>query len=608
MFDRSDVLWRDDAPTPAPKPARDDARTDDQTRQVAGRPGAPGPARTDDREAQDVPQSKAAHAAYHRSLARAATWKETHDRERASAERRVHEARDKQTAIDAPPHDPRTPLADWRLRQMERQEARQPIPEDRPEEWTEGLDRPLGKDGQAAFERAQARARQAAQERGHGPTPNEVKATHMQHARDDQAAWEARQPDEAHEGTRRAHPAYGQERAESFTNRPPTRDPINVHSESGRYNRPSPAESADSTTNRPDVQEPTAPRQRELTPEQREARDDDDRLRATQERHARMKQDAYREVARDRDESRKNLHARQREQVLERRATRLEKQNGTGRGQPTGPARSTGNRRELATRDPDARQPRRRTITERKRDAIADVGMYRAVSYTDLSDKQFDGHPYATRRAVNRMIRDGLLEEHEAQGPNGHTFTVLTATPTGTDVAHRAAVAAGHVPEQQTWTGLVKPAELAHDTALYRAALDERAHIEADGGRVTRVRIDAELKQIVATATEKARAEGGDRAAHAAKIAAAHELGLYVANEQDVVYPDAQLEIEDADGVGGRVNVEIVSDHYHAAAITAKAAAGYALHGNSRSAAMKIGRALARETDAGCLRRSLLVM
>ena len=93
-----------------------------------------------------------------------------------------------------------------------------------------------------------------------------------------------------------------------------------MHSESGSYNRPSPADSADSTTNRPDVQEPTAPRERELTPEQREARDDDDRLRATQERHARMKQDAYREAARDRDESRKNLHARQREQVLERRA------------------------------------------------------------------------------------------------------------------------------------------------------------------------------------------------------------------------------------------------------------------------------------------------
>ena len=30
------------------------------------------------------------------------------------------------------------------------------------------------------------------------------------------------------------------------------------------------------------------------------------------------------------------------------------------------------------------------------------------------------------------------------------------------------------------WSGLVKPAELAHDTAVYRAALHEQARIEAD--------------------------------------------------------------------------------------------------------------------------------
>ena len=260
-----------------------------------------------------------------------------------------------------------------------------------------------------------------------------------------------------------------------------------------------------------------------------------------------------------------------------------------------------GHRREHDARelDPEARQRRRRTITERKRDAIADVGLYRAVSYTDLSERHFDGHPYATRRSVNYMIRAGLIEEHEATGPEGQTFKVLTATERGRDAAQRAAVAAGHVPEQQTWTGLVKPAELSHDTAVYRAALDERARIEAEGGRVTRVRIDAELKATVATATEHARAEGGDRAADEAKLAAAHDLGLHVVNHDLVLYPDAQLEIEDADGVSGRVNVEMVSDHYHAAAIAAKAAAGYAMHGSSRSATRKIARALARETDAG---------
>ena len=249
-------------------------------------------------------------------------------------------------------------------------------------------------------------------------------------------------------------------------------------------------------------------------------------------------------------------------------------------------------------REHDAREGTRRTRTQRTRAAIADVGLYRAVSYKDLSERHFDGHPFATRRLVTQMKRAGLIEEHEATGPRGNTFKVLTATERGKRAAHRAAVDAGHAAEQRTWSGIVKPAELSHDTAVYRAALDERARIEAEGGRVTRVRIDAELKAIVATATEKARAAGSDRAADDAKRAAAAELGLPVQDDH-VMYPDAQLEIEDSDGISGRVNVEIASDHYHAAAIAAKAGAGFAMHGSSRSAAMKIAHALARETDSG---------
>ena len=90
-------------------------------------------------------------------------------------------------------------------------------------------------------------------------------------------------------------------------------------------------------------------------------------------------------------------------------------------------------------REHDARERPRRSIAERKRDALADVGLYRAVSYTDLSERHFDAHPYAARRAVNHMIRGGLIEEHEATGPEGHTFTVLTATALGKDAAQRAA-------------------------------------------------------------------------------------------------------------------------------------------------------------------------
>ena len=258
----------------------------------------------------------------------------------------------------------------------------------------------------------------------------------------------------------------------------------------------------------------------------------------------------------------------------------------------TAPPRPTGHRREH-----DARPPARHAMTERKRAATADVGLYRAVSYTDLSAQHFDGHPYATRRAVDQMVRHGHLQEHEARGPDGGTYTVLTATPDGARAAQRAAAHAGLTPEQQTWAGgIVKPAELTHDVAVYRAATVEQDRIETDGGRVTRVRIDAELKQIVARASEKARADGGKAAADQARAQAARDLDLPMHDGQ-VMYPDAQLEIEDHEGRTGRVNVEIASDHYHAAAIVAKAGAGFAMHGSSGRASQRIARALAREAD-----------
>ena len=344
-------------------------------------------------------------------------------------------------------------------------------------------------------------------------------------------------------------------------------------------------------------QEPAGPREHpEWTPQQR-ANHESHQARLARIREERAPEWA-RQDARDRQDEGARTHARE-ARANDRRPTRADRAGHRTKADPQ--TRTTGHRREHAARahDPEARHRPRRSRTERTRDAVADVGLYRAVSYTDLSDQHFDGHPYATRRSVNHMIRAGLIEEHEATGPQGNTFTVLTATERGRDAAQRAAVDAGHVPEQQTWSGMVKPAELTHDTAVYRAALGERARIEAEGGRVTRVRLDAELKQMVATATEKARAEGGDRAAHEAKLAAAQALGLHVVNNEQVLYPDAQLDIEDANGVSGRVNVEIVSDHYHAAAIAAKAGAGFAMHGSSRSATRKIARALAREADSG---------
>ena len=491
MFDRTDVLWRDEpTPDPAHTPARDDAPTDDLARQVTRRPGAPGQhprsTATDPDDQHTVDGEDRAHR----------PTEADRDRDRQAREQhrgwQGREARDGRPRVQRP------------------SEARAAASSHR-------HDSPEARDGHSAASLAgldtqdRAREERAAQER-------------------DQLAAE-----------RQARIREARARLDSATPTPRPSAPV------------------------PDDRD-----------QHRQARDDG---RTWTQHRAWTDQD----------------RAGMQRVTKDTPAPRAPRQD---RAKPD--ARTDGHRREYTAREAQPRD--RRTRTDRDRDAIADVGMYRAVSYTDLSKQHYDNHPYVTRRAVTRMVRAGLMEEHEATGPQGNPFTVLTATERGRDAAHRAALAAGHVPEQQTWTGLVKPAELSHDTAVYRAALDERARIEAEGGRVVRVRLDAELKSLVATATEKARAARGDRAADEAKAAAAQELGLPM-KDGHVMYPDAQLDIEDSDGMGGRVNVEIASDHYHAAAIVAKAGAGFAMHGSSQSATRNIGRALgraaARETDSG---------
>ena len=249
------------------------------------------------------------------------------------------------------------------------------------------------------------------------------------------------------------------------------------------------------------------------------------------------------------------------------------------------PRTRTGHRREY--------DPRldKRDMQQRTERALADVGMYRNVSYRDLTESQFDGHPYAARRAVDRMIRDGHLLEHQAKGPRGGTYKVLTLTEAGVRRARQCAAEQGFDKQQQVWTGLVKKSELSHDTAVYRAAQIESRRLLDQGARIRRVRIDAELKKHVARATETARAKEGKQAADAARIKTAQEFELPI-RDGKIVYPDAQIEYLDAEGRSGRVNVEVASEHYSGKTIAAKAQAGFQMHGNGGRANAKISKTL----------------
>ena len=225
------------------------------------------------------------------------------------------------------------------------------------------------------------------------------------------------------------------------------------------------------------------------------------------------------------------------------------------------------------------------SFRDRSERALADVGIYGAVSVRDLAETHFGGHPYTTRRAVNAWIREGLVKEITATGPKGNPFKVFTLTRKGVAEARKLAAERGMDPGHEIRFARTRPAEAAHDTAIYRACGVERRRLLGQGATIRRVRLDTELKSTIARRSESARVRGGRRAADAERHRAAQELGLPIDARGRVLYPDAQIEYVDADGRTGRINIEVASGNYRAPSVRAKAAAGFVLHANGPAAA-----------------------
>ncbi len=235
-------------------------------------------------------------------------------------------------------------------------------------------------------------------------------------------------------------------------------------------------------------------------------------------------------------------------------------------------SRDRGHRRELAGRD---RESIRRPFQDRLQGALVDVAIHRAVASRDLVDHQFGGHPFAGRRGIDSLKKSGLVEEREL-----HNTKVLTATAAGRRLAGEVAPERGWDSDQRTWSGLGRRADLKHDLALYRAISEARAQLAERGLQVRRVRLDAEMRSLVAKRLEAVRARDGRAEADALRRQLAEHLNLPLDKTNGgILYPDAQIEYGRPDGPAeGRVNIEITTEHYSRASIAAKSAAGFALY------------------------------
>ncbi len=133
-------------------------------------------------------------------------------------------------------------------------------------------------------------------------------------------------------------------------------------------------------------------------------------------------------------------------------------------------------------------------------------------------------HAMAIGERMTRNNRAGSSRH----GPKGGRFTVVVATPAGAARAAGLWATEGRA-SQRVFSGAVKSADMRHDVAVYRAACEARARIEAEA------------------AAERQRS--------------AAELDLPVARGK-VLFPDAQIEYVNAAGLTSRCNVEVASEHY----------------------------------------------
>jgi len=201
------------------------------------------------------------------------------------------------------------------------------------------------------------------------------------------------------------------------------------------------------------------------------------------------------------------------------------------------------------------------------------VGAFRVVPATDLA--QGRSSTDAFKEDLRNLSNQGLIERRTI--PINHDPTrvvVLTREGKALLDGHRDAGTVGRA--QQYHAGLVKPRELAHDAQLYRLYQAEAGRLEDEGGRITRVVLDYELKREYQTFLNRPdRSTEGDGGEDIQAFATAHQLSVI---DGHLELPDLRIEFETAEGRLESRDVELVTEHYSRGQLAGKARAGFALY------------------------------
>lgn len=205
--------------------------------------------------------------------------------------------------------------------------------------------------------------------------------------------------------------------------------------------------------------------------------------------------------------------------------------------------------------------------------ALATVGAFRVIPAADLEEQRPARDVW--HGDVQRLADQGLIERTRVSiGGRPTAVVVLTREGKALLEAHQQSREDGR--EQRYHAGLVKPRELSHDAQLYRLYQAEAARIEEDGGHVTRVVLDYELKHEYQTFLNRPdREDDQERESDLRTFADAAHLPVV---DGHLELPDVRIEYETPDGRTEYRDVELVTEHYSRGQLAGKAQAGFTLY------------------------------
>jgi len=212
---------------------------------------------------------------------------------------------------------------------------------------------------------------------------------------------------------------------------------------------------------------------------------------------------------------------------------------------------------------------------------LSEVGKFRVVATKDLAEFAYNGDGSRMENDIENLARQGLVKHFGIPDAEYISVSVVTLTKEGHKLLSRGKVVP---PGQATYHDLKKPKEAIHDADLYRLYHKAADEIEADGGKVLRVKLDYELKHELYSRHARALKES-NRNPEAVRAEVARDYDLKVVDGK-IPIPDLRIEyLNENDNEIQTRDLELATEHYHSRAFSEKARAGFQIYTRPEDAA-----------------------